>query len=362
MEAPLSKMVEGKRSRIGFATLGDLLPNPKTGVCVSESERFRQFVELGVLAESLGFWSYHLGEHHFSDYVLSSPPVILAAVAERTEHVRLSTAVALLPHRDPVHVAEDYATLDMISGGRVELIAGRGVYKNHYALFGQEENDSELYMDEAVTLLKRLWSEENVSWSGGLRAPLEDVTLRPRCYQHPYPPIWLSASSQESVTRAVKLGCPVVIPMVSTGVENGYERAAQYRAEWAAAGRDPFEARVGLHLHFYVGAGTTAEAIDYWGPHQKSYLEWVISEIAPPGTPLPPWMATLERPISQAVCGSAEDVAAEIARRIRRMGGVDWLTIQCDQGGMPIQEVRACLYRFASDVRPKIAGLIAGWS
>ncbi len=132
----------GQMPRIGFATLGDWLPNPKTGVRVPESERFRHFVEFGVLAETLGFWSYHLGEHHFSDYVLSSPPVILAAVAERTDNIRLSTAVALLTLRDPVHVAEDYGTLDVISGGRVELIAGRGVYKEHYSLFGQDPERS----------------------------------------------------------------------------------------------------------------------------------------------------------------------------------------------------------------------------
>lgn len=353
---------KGKIPRIGFATLGDLLPNPKTGACVSESERFRHFVEFGVLAEMLGFWSYHLGEHHFSDYVLSSPPAILAAVAERTEKIRLSTAVALLTHRDPVHVAEDYGTLDVLSGGRLELVAGRGVYKDHYSLFGQDPDASEALMEEAVDLLKRLWSEKDVSWTGTIRPPLENVTLRPRPFQKPHPPVWLSASSPESVSRAVKLGCPVVIPMVSTGVENGYERAAQYRAEWAAAGRDPAAGKVGLHLHFYIGEGTTQEAIEYWWPHQKSYLEWVVSEVAPPGTALPPWMATLEQPIAQAVCGSTDDVADEITHRIEKMGGIDWLTIQCDQGGLPLMEVRAVLDRFVTHVRPKIEGLIGAAS
>lgn len=343
--------------RIGFATLGDFLPNPKTGVSVSQTERFRHFVEFGVLAEMLGFWSYHVGEHHFSDYALSSPPTILAAVAERTETIRLSTAVALLTHRDPVHVAEDYGTLDVISGGRLELVAGRGVYKDHYALFGQDLERSEALMDEAVDLLRRLWSEEDVSWSGSLRAPLDNVTLRPRPFQKPHPPIWLSASSPESVTRAVKLGCPIVVPMVTTGVENGYERAAQYRAEWAAAGHDPTAGKVGLHQHFYIGAGTTAEAIEYWWPHQKSYLEWVLGEVASGGD-LPPHMATLDLPTAQAVCGSGPDVAAEMTKRIEAMGGVDWLILQCDQGGLPITEVRAVLDRFNEHVRPDIAPLI----
>ncbi len=213
-------------------------------------------------------------------------------------------------------------------------------------------------MNEAVDLLRRLWSEKNISWSGSIRAPLDNVTLRPRPYQQPHPPIWLSASSPESVTRAVKLRCPIVIPMVTTGVENAYERAAQYRAEWAAAGHDPAAGKVGLHLHFYIGEGTTAEAIEYWWPHQKSYLEWVISEVAPPGTPLRPHMATLELPAAQAVCGSAGDVAAEMTKRIEKMGGVDWLIIHCDQGGLPIEEVRAVLDRFNEHVRPKIAHLI----
>lgn len=345
-------------ARIGYATLGDVLPNPKTGMCPSEAERFRQFVDLGVLAEELGFWSYHLGEHHFSDYALSAPPVVLAAVAERTAKIRLSTAVALLPHRDPVHVAEDYGTLDVLSGGRVELVAGRGVYKDHYRQFGQEAEESEALMDEAVILLKRLWSEESVSWSGTLRAPLDRVTVRPRPVQRPHPPIWLSASSPESVSRAVTLACPVFIPMITMGVEPAYGLAAQYRAEWAAAGHDPADAKIGLHLHFYVGESTTEEAIDYWWPHQRSYLEWVVSEVAPPGTQLPPWMATLELPTAQAVCGSADDVAAEIANRIEKMGGVDWLTVQCDQGGLPLEDVKASLRRFTSLVRPRIEGLV----
>lgn len=343
---------------IGFATLGDFLPNPKTGERPSQTERFRHFVEFGVLAEMLGFWSYHVGEHHFSDYVLSSPPTILAAVAERTENIRLSTAVALLTHRDPVHVAEDYGTVDVISGGRLELVAGRGVYKDHYALFGQDLEHSESLMDEAVDLLKRLWSEEEVSWSGSIRAPIENVTLRPRPFQMPHPPIWLSASSAESVTRAVKLGCPIVVPMVTTGVENAYERAAQYRAEWAAGGHDPAEGKVALHQHFYIGAGSTAEAIEHWWPHQKSYLEWVVSEISPPGSALPSHMATLELPEAQAVCGSGADVAAEMAKRMEKMGGVDWLILQCDQGGLPMVEVRAVLDRFVEHVRPEIEGLI----
>src|SRR6476620_5231530 len=148
------------RLPLGLVTLGDHLPDPTTGVRVSEAERFREFVALGVLGEALGFSSYHVGEHHFSEYALSSPTPVLAAVAERTSAITLSTAVSLLPHHDPVRIAEDYATVDVLSGGRVELLAGRGVYRDHYRQFGQDVDASEAMLAEAVDLLRRLWTEE----------------------------------------------------------------------------------------------------------------------------------------------------------------------------------------------------------
>ena len=205
--------------QIGLVTLGDWLPDPATGRRVSEAERFRQFVDLGVLAEELGFDTFHVGEHHFSEYALSAPCPVLTAVAERTHRVRLSTAVSLLGHHDPVSVAEDYATVDVLSGGRVELIAGRGVYQQHYRQFGQTWEDSEELLAEAVDLLRRLWTSESVTWSGRLRPPLDAVTVHPRPLQQPHPPIWLSASSSTSVARAVALGCPIAIPTISTGVD-----------------------------------------------------------------------------------------------------------------------------------------------
>ena len=219
--------------QIGLVTLGDWLPDPATGRRVGEAERFRQFIELGVLAEDLGFDTFHVGEHHFSEYALSAPCPVLSAVAERTARLRLSTAVSLLGHHDPVSVAEDYATVDVLSGGRVELIAGRGVYQQHYGQFGQSWEASEELLAEAVELLRRLWTTEAVTWSGRLRPPLDAVTVHPRPVQQPHPPIWLSASSPSSVERAVALGCPIAIPTISTGVDVPPVLAAQFREQWA---------------------------------------------------------------------------------------------------------------------------------
>ena len=340
--------------QLGLVTLGDWLPDPATGRRVGEAERFRQFVELGVLAEELGFDTFHVGEHHFSDYALSAPCPVLSAVAERTARLRLSTAVSLLGHHDPVSVAEDYATVDVLSGGRVELIAGRGVYQQHYGQFGQSWEASEELLAEAVELLRRLWTTEAVTWSGRLRPPLDAVTVHPRPVQQPHPPIWLSASSASSVDRAVALGCPIAIPTISTGVDAPPVLAAQFRAQWAAAGRPTDAARVAMHVHCYVGAGTSEQARAFWLPYQTGYLRWVLDDVKGLGTPMPAFMSTLGEPVSQAVCGSAADVADALSARLAAMDGVDHLLVQTDQGGLPPAEVRASLERFVADVVPKL--------
>lgn len=346
---------------LGLTTLGDHLPDPRTGERIAEAQRFAQFVDLGVLADELGFAAYHVGEHHFCDYVLSSPAVVLAAVAARTERVRLSTAVSLLPHLDPVRVAEDYATLDVLSGGRAELLAGRGVLRQHYAHFGQDADQSEQLLEEAVDLLRRLWSGEAVTWRGALRPPLDGVRVFPRPVQRPHVPVYLSASSLTSVARAVALGCPIAIATISTGPDLPAQLAAAYREQWAEAGRDPADAAVILHVHAYVGAATTAEAVDRWMPHQTSYLRWVLDTVRGPDTPMPPPWQSVGRPESQAICGSVDDVATEIARRLAAVGPVERLLVQTDQGGMPFDEVAASMERLITRVAPQVTDrLMAG--
>jgi alkanesulfonate monooxygenase SsuD/methylene tetrahydromethanopterin reductase-like flavin-dependent oxidoreductase (luciferase family) len=339
---------------IGLVSLGDWLPDPLTGCRISQVDRFRQIVELGVLANELGFTTFHVGEHHFSDYAVSSPAVLLAAIAERTDRVRLSTAVSLLPHHDAVRVAEDYATVDVLSDGRIEMIAGRGVYHDHYQYFGGSWDESEAMLSESVDLLRRLWSEERVSWSGQWRGPLDDVTVHPRPVQLPYPPIWLSASSSASVERAVTLGCPIMIPTISTGVSLPAELAAAYRRDWGRAGRDPADARVGLHVHLHVGDGTTAEARRFWAPYQESYLSWVLREIRGKSGPLPATFVVGDDPAGQCVCASSDDAVAELSRRCEAIGQVDRLLVQCDQGGLPRDETTAAIHRFATDVAPRL--------
>jgi alkanesulfonate monooxygenase SsuD/methylene tetrahydromethanopterin reductase-like flavin-dependent oxidoreductase (luciferase family) len=340
---------------VGLVTLGDWLPDPATGQRVTQRDRLRQIVDLGVHAESCGFSTFHVGEHHFSDYIVSSPAVMLTAIAERTSSLRLSTAVTLLAHHDVVRVAEDHGTLDVLSDGRAELIVGRGVYEDHYRYFTGSWETSQSMLTQGVSLLRELWSSTEVRWSGSIRAGLDGVTVQPRPIQRPHPPIWLSASSSASVDRAVALGCPIVIPTVSTGVDLPARLAAMYRESWRHAGHDPAAGLVGLHVHAYVGEGTSAEARRSWAPYQHGYLEWVLRDVRKRTGALPPPFEVSDRPDAQAVCGDADFVVDELARRLDAIGGVDRLLVQCDQGGLPPAEAEACIERFATLVVPQLS-------
>lgn len=338
---------------IGLVSLGDLLPDPRTGAWPSERSRLRQIVEYGVLAEEVGMTSFHVGEHHFSNYFLSSPTPALAAIAERTSRIRLSTAVTLLPHHDPVRIAEDYAMVDVLSGGRVELIGGRGVDLSIYGQFGQDHLRSEDLLIEAVELLRQLWTSESVTWEGRVRPPLTAVTTRPRPLQQDLP-LWLSASSITSAERAAGLGCPIVIPTVSTGVELPVDIAARFRRSWEDAGNGPSRGKVVLHVHCYVGEGSTEAAIDMWTPHQITYLQWVFATLRP-GATLPPHLSEIGTRRGQAVCGSVDRVCDELNARIDAMGGVDGVLIQLDQGGLSPDSVETSVRRFMAEVAPRLA-------
>ncbi len=156
------------------------LPNAITGETWSSQQKFQNVINQAVLAEELGFDAYGVGERHGAPFLSSSPPLVLTAIAARTERIRLLTMVTVLSVLDPVRVAEDYGTLDHLSGGRLEIIIGKGNDPRHYPLFGITEEEQWDSLAERYRLLKRLWSEEEVTWEGSYRPPLHQVTTQPR--------------------------------------------------------------------------------------------------------------------------------------------------------------------------------------
>jgi alkanesulfonate monooxygenase SsuD/methylene tetrahydromethanopterin reductase-like flavin-dependent oxidoreductase (luciferase family) len=336
-----------------LTSLGDHLPHPTTGERISQPDRHRQLIDLAVEAERLGARSIHLGEHHFCDYIVSAPLVLLTAMAMRTLDLRLSTAVTLAAHHDPVLLAEQWATLDVVSAGRAEMIVGRGVVSGLYDQFGQDYGTSREITAERVDLMKQLWTEENVSWSGAHRSPLTDITLQPRPVQPGGPPVWISVSSDDSIAEAVRLGAPAAIPLVSVGLDEGASLSHRYREAWDAAGRDSADALVAINVHCHVSTRPDARA--YWAPFQLDYLRWVVTLVTGRAIPLEqlrPFWASIDAPDSQAICGSPEEVADRLGVFADAAGGVDIWLFQGDQGGLPEAEVTESMTLFADEVMP----------
>ncbi len=345
----------------GLLILGDHLPDPHTGERVSQAQRQRQFVDLAVRAEALGFDSVWLGEHHLCDYILSSPPVVLAAIASRTRSLRLGTAVTLLGNLDPVRAAEDYATVDALSDGRVEVVAGRGVLKRTYSDFGHDPADSRELYRENIELLLRLWTETDVHWSGRFRAPLDGVTVTPGPVQKPHPPLWIGGgSSVDSVDLAANLGLPLMLPSVLAPPQAFLPMVERYRERFAAAGHTHAVPRVGACSHVHV-AEESATARRRWQPYHMNYLGWVaglmawggINVDAVGGSARPPSL-DFERLIAgPSVCGSPTEVADRILG-MRDALGLDLHIAMFDHGGMPEKLVFETLDLFGARVLPEL--------
>ena len=343
------------RTELGLLSLGDCLADPVSGVRPTEAERHRAIIESAIRAEALGFDSTWLGEHHFCDYVMSAPPVVLAAIAARTARIRLGTGVTLLANLDPVRVAEDYATLDGISNGRVELVAGRGILADTYAAFGQPVDESRERFRENLELLRQLWSETDVHWSGRFRAPLDGVTVEPRPVQQPHPPLWIGGgSSAVSVDLAAELGLPLMLPSVLAPPLRFLPLVERYRERFANAGHDIGQLRVGACNHVHVGR-TSQDARAFWRPYYRNYLDLVERIWTQREQMLPDARIDLdERRLFEGVaaCGSPGEVAERLAAT-REALGLDVHLLMFDLGGLPERELTRTLELFAAEVLPQ---------
>lgn len=247
------------------------LPNGVTGESLTEQQLFQKVLDQAVFAEKWGFDGYGVGERHGEPFLSSSPAVLLGAIATKTSKIRLLTTVTVLSILDPVRVAEDYATLDHLSSGRLEMIIGKGNDPRHYSLFGITEEEQWESLAERYNLLKRLWSEKNVNWTGKYRTPLENVTTQPRPFQQQIP-IWHgSASSKLSTELAAKNGEPIFSSNTFHPMLKYKELIEHYRERLAFYGYDPEKAVVGSGARGLYLANTSEEAIKGYRPYYDAY-------------------------------------------------------------------------------------------
>ena len=216
-----------------------MTPDPHTGKLISPAQRIHNLLETIQLADQVGLDVFALGEHHRPDFVSSAPAVILAAAAARTQSIRLSSAVTVLSSDDPVRVFQQFATLDLLSNGRAEIMAGRGSFVESFPLFGYDLKDYNTLFSEKLELLLELRKAERTTWSGGHRPPLDNLGVYPRPLQEPLP-IWIAVGgTPESVVRAATLGLPLALAIIGGMPEQFAPLVDLYRRAARQAGHDP---------------------------------------------------------------------------------------------------------------------------
>ncbi len=332
---------------LGLLTLGDHRADPVTGVRTTQDERHRNILEYIDYAEPAGFDAVFVGEHHFSDFITASPQVFLAWLAGRTSTITLGSGVTLLPHHDAVKVAEDFATVDVVSGGRAEVWVGRGVEPYAYTYFGQDAQRAVDMQQEGLGLLLRLWTETDVTWSGEFRPPLNGVTLQPRPVQQPYIPIKVAVSAEQSAAAAAKLGLGISITMLSFDRDRLGPVVDAYLLAFADSGHThaPW---IDLHAHVVV-APTSQEARDHLRVYQAPFQRWVFAKrmgVHEDEIELPARITDFASKECSVVNGSPQEVVDRIGA-FTSLAPIDRFTMQSDYGGQPWPLVMRSLELFS---------------
>ena len=253
--------------QIGVYTFAENTPDPRTGRLMSAEQRLRDLMEEIELADQVGLDVFGVGEHHRPDFVVSAPAVVLAAAAMRTTRIRLTSAVTVLSSDDPVRVFQDFATLDLLSGGRAEIMAGRGSFIESFPLFGYDLGDYDDLFVEKLDLLLALRDATRVTWQGKHRAPLQDRGVYPRPLQEPLP-IWIAVGgTPESVVRAGTLGLPLALAIIGGEPARFAPLVELYRNAGRRAGHDPAKLAVSINSHAYVAADARRAAEEFFPPY-----------------------------------------------------------------------------------------------
>jgi probable LLM family oxidoreductase len=335
---------------LGLATFADLHPG------VTPEQRMRQLMEEAELADQLGLDVFAIGEHHRPDYLVSSPSTVLAAVAVRTERIRLSSAVSVLSSDDPVRVFQQFATVDLLSGGRAEIMAGRGSFIESFPLFGYDLDDYDDLFAEKLDLLLRIRDDVRVTWSGRLRAPLDDAAVHPRPVQDPLP-VWVAVGgSPQSVVRAGVLGLPLTLAIIGGRPERFAPLVELYREAGTRAGHDPAAMPVAINTHAFVGETSDRADAAFAAPY-LGVMNRIGRERGWPPSGRREYEA-LRSPRGALAVGSAEQVAEKILFEHELFGNQRYIG-QMSLGAVDHQDVLRSMERFGTEVAPAVRAEVA---
>ena len=337
---------------LGLYTFADVSRDPQTGVALAPDVRMRHLIEEIELADQVGLDVFGVGEHHRPDYSVSAPAVVLAAAAVRTTRIRLTSAVTVLSSDDPVRVFQQFATVDLLSGGRAEIMAGRGSFIESYPLFGQDLRDYDALFAEKLDLLMRLRDAERITWSGVHRPAIEDRGVYPRPVQDRLP-IWVAVGgTPASAVRAGTLGLPMALAIIG-GVPDRFAPFAElYRIGRRARGSRSLAPAAGDQLARASSRTRRRRAADTFFPYYAAAMNTVGRERgwSPIGRGE---FDAMRGPQGALVVGSPQEVADKILREHEIFGNQRFL-LQMSIGAMPHREVLRAIELFGTEVAPQV--------
>ncbi len=335
---------------LGLATFADLAAG------TTPRRRMRDLLEEAELADQLGLDVFAVGEHHRRDFLVSSPAVVLAAIAVRTARIRCSSAVTVLSSDDPVRVFQDFAHVDLLSDGRAEIMAGRGSFIESFPLFGYDLDDYDALFAEKLELLVKIRESSQVTWSGRLRAPLNEAGVWPRPVQDPLP-VWVAVGgSPASVVRAGSLGLPLTVAIIGGQPERFVPLVDRYRGAFAASGRDTAEMKVAINTHAFVGR-TSAEADAAFASPYVAMMNRIGRERGWPPSGKREYEA-LRSPRGALAVGTPEQVAEKLLFEHELFGHQRYIA-QMSVGAVAHREVLRSMELFGTEVAPVVRAEVA---
>jgi probable LLM family oxidoreductase len=330
---------------LGLYTFADVGPE------IEPARRLRDLLEEIELADQVGLDVFGVGEHHRRDYVFSALELCLAAAAASTRQIRLTSAVTVLSSDDPVRVFQDFATLDLLSEGRAEIMAGRGSFIESFPLFGYDLGDYDELFAEKLELLLKLRESERVTWSGRHRAPLDDTGVYPRPVQDPLP-VWIAiGGTPQSVVRAALLGLPLAIAIIGGQPERFAPLAWLYRETASRAGHDPALLPIGINSHTYV-AETSQQASDEYFPTYAAMMNRIGRERGWPPMSRSQFEAG-RSPRGALLVGSPEEVVEKILFEHDLFGNQRFMA-QISVGALPHEKAMRAIELFGTAVAPAV--------
>ena len=337
---------------IGLYTFGELTPHGTDGKRISAEQRLKEILAAAKLADQAGLAIFALGEHHRLDFSIAATPVVLAAIAQVTRTIRLASAVTILSTADPVRVFEDFATVDLLSGGRAEVIAGRGVFTESFPLFGYDLADQDQLFAEKLDLLLQLNAAERVTWQGRFRSALKDAPIPPRPLQDRLP-IWVgTGGTPGSAVRAGALGLPLALANIGLPPAQLAPHVELYRRTGTQAGHRAADLKVAVASHLHVQKNSQ-DAMDTFYPHYAGYFRnhtpdrYRAREISLSD------YEQLASPEGALFVGSPQQIIDKILYEHRLFGHRRFIA-QIDIGGLPYAKVADVIELLATEVVPVI--------